>query len=1289
VRNSEHKEKQKVTRTARRPHLTNPDARYRAFIEGSADGFVLCNDQGRILEVNQAYVRASGYTRDELMAMHIQDLEARENAAETTAHIERIRREGSEVFETFHRSKDGTVWPVEVSCAYAPLEGGLLYSHLRDIRHRKKAEEAVRLSERRLSLAMQATNQGWFDMNVQTGEVHVSPEYTRILGYEPAEFSSSFDTWLDNVHPEDQEAVKGVFLECLKSGETQIMDYRRRHKSGNWVWLRSIGKVVEYDTQGKPVRMTGTNIDISEAKQKEEQLVASYQRFEAVFNLVPDPTTITDVNTGEIIDLNEAAAQWFGLSRQEAMGRTTADVFVWENPGDRDRMVREMKAMGRVDDMTFRLRHHSGEVRNVLFSSRFIELNGRQVLLSRAHDITPIKSAEIRLHESEKKYRELVENANSIILMWDAEGRVTFFNRFAQRFFGFTEEEILGKHVVGTIVPETESVTGRDLGHLMREICDDPDRFQDNENENITRDGRRVWVRWRNRAILDHEGQPVGVLSLGIDETSRKRAEEALRESEAMLRQSQSVARVAHYVFNIPAENWSSSEVLDEVFGIDPEYSHTVEGWLEIVHPDQRKEMLDYFTTQVLRDGKPFDRTYRIVRVSDGSPRWVHGLGNLEFDNDGRPVRMFGTIQDITERRNIEDALRESENRLNVILNSVDAYIFIKDLDYRYTYVNRKVCELFNLPKNEILGKGDEAFFSEASVKEVRLSDTPVIERGEIIAREERSLTGPDSRLRAYWVVKVPLRDDSGQITGLCGISTDITDVKNAEEAVRESEARFRQIAETINEVFWVGSPDWNQVHYVSPAYEQVWGRSCASLYAEPLSWLDAVHPEDREAVVEAVAIKSRGGKFGPGFPDYRVMRPDGSTRWIQARVFPVMDEGGNVTRVIGVARDVTERHLLEDERLKVQKLEAIGTLAGGIAHDFNNLLQGVFGYISIAKLSENEPQKVSRMLDEAERALSLSVNLTNQLLTFAKGGKPVKKKTALGPVIENAVKFALSGSRCEHRLKLAPDLWPADVDEGQISQVIQNITLNASEAMPAGGTIEVLAENMDLLRNIHPAFPDGGKYVRIAIKDSGIGIPEGYLSRIFDPYFTTKQKGSGLGLASAYSIVKNHSGTIEARSEHNTGTCFYVFLPASPATLPKTGPSGTPDRGTQRKGRILLMDDEEMIRNVGRNMVDALGHELVLASHGDEAVDRYREAMTAGRPFDLVILDLTVKAGMGGEETLRRLLKIDPKVTAVVSSGYSDDPILSDYQAFGFSALLNKPYSIRDLKECLDKHLA
>jgi PAS domain S-box-containing protein len=523
--------------------------------------------------------------------------------------------------------------------------------------------------------------------------------------------------------------------------------------------------------------------------------------------------------------------------------------------------------------------------------------------------------------------------------------------------------------------------------------------------------------------------------------------------------------------------------------------------------------------------------------------------------------------------------------------------------------------------------------------------------------------------------------------TRMFGIYTDITERKKVEEALRESDQFIRKILDTVDEGFLVIDRDF-RILTANRAYCSQVGESCDSVvgrhcYEISHKMLRPCFEEGEECGVRHV--------FETGEPHTACHRhpaeDKGTILFVETKAFPIKDSKGAVTSVIETVNNITEKHLLEEERLNTQKLEAIGTLAGGIAHDFNNLLQGVFGYISMAKMTLDQKDRSLAMLEQAERALHLSVNLTTQLLTFAKGGKPVKKKLSLRSVIENSVRFALSGSSVDYRIKIDEDLWLVNADEGQIGQVVQNIVLNADQAMPVVGMIVITAKNVLSPDKTLPLVLGEGKYIEISVQDSGIGIPEKFLEKIFDPYFTTKDKGSGLGLATSYSIIRNHGGVIDVKSGVGKGTIFYIYLPAVESEaevpqIPKVSFAG-------RRGRILVMDDEELIRNVAGALVTVLGNEVEVAEHGEAAIMKFMNARETGKPFDIVILDLTIRGGLGGLETIERLLEIDPDVRAIVSSGYSDNAVVADFQKYGFKASLNKPYKFEDLRDTLNALLS
>jgi PAS domain S-box-containing protein len=408
----------------------------------------------------------------------------------------------------------------------------------------------------------------------------------------------------------------------------------------------------------------------------------------------------------------------------------------------------------------------------------------------------------------------------------------------------------------------------------------------------------------------------------------------------------------------------------------------------------------------------------------------------------------------------------------------------------------------------------------------------------------------------------------------------------------------------------------------------------------------------------------------------------DGIERVIEQVGSPIREKN-EISGVVLVFRDITERQRSEAERRKAETLEQLGLLAGGIAHDFNNLLTAIIGNISLASLLLPPDDEMATRLDDAKNASMRARDLAQQLLTFARGGAPIKKAASITKLIQDTVSFSLRGSRNRSVFGFDDDVAPAEIDAGQISQVIANLVVNADQAMPNGGTIYVSCDNFCYDVN-DVLIPDlaPGDYVRVRIRDEGVGIPEKYLKRIFDPYFTTKPKGNGLGLATAYSIIKNHNGLMTVESRVHLGSTFTIYLPAAieqEEEMPIEAPAKlTPElSGT---GRVLVVDDEDAIRDLVEFTLTRLGYEVSQAATALQGVELYQEKLRVGKRFDLVVLDLTLPGGMGGKEALKKLLEIDPTVNAIVSSGYATDATMSRYQDFGFRGCIAKPYEAAEL---------
>lgn len=515
----------------------------------------------------------------------------------------------------------------------------------------------------------------------------------------------------------------------------------------------------------------------------------------------------------------------------------------------------------------------------------------------------------------------------------------------------------------------------------------------------------------------------------------------------------------------------------------------------------------------------------------------------------------------------------------------------------------------------------------------------------------------------------------------------EIAERTHVEEVVRETDERLRLLLGSVFEAIY-GVDTEGKCMFCNTACLNMLGyeREEDLLGKNMHQLMHHSHADGTEYPVEKCRIyRVFLDKEGVHVSDEVFWRADGSKFEVEYWSYPILKSGSLIGSVVTFV-DITERRKMEAELLNAQKLESLGVLAGGIAHDFNNILTAILGNINMITLQISPEDERYEKCKEIENASLRAKGLTQQLITFSKGGAPVRKTVSLLNIIRESAVFALRGSNVRCECIFPEDLWPAEVDEGQISQVIHNLVLNAEQAMPSGGVIDIRAENITVGAESVIQMKEG-KYVKITFADQGIGIPKENTNKIFDPYFTTKKEGSGLGLAATYSIIKNHDGYIMVNSEEGLGTTFTVYLPASEKELFKE--NTVEDVAVAGTGRVLIMDDEEMVRRVTGDMLGKLGYAVGFARDGDEAIELYKSARESHQPFDVVIMDLTIPGGMGGIEAMQRLIDLAPGIKAIVSSGYSDDQVMSDYRRYGFAGVLIKPYKLNQLSDSLRKVLA
>ncbi len=639
---------------------------------------------------------------------------------------------------------------------------------------------------------------------------------------------------------------------------------------------------------------------------------------------------------------------------------------------------------------------------------------------------------------------------------------------------------------------------------------------------------------------------------------------------------------------------------------------------------------------------------------------------------------IIGICRDVTEKMKAEEELHRSNSLLLGTLDSTADGILVVDDQGRIASYNRKFLELWRIPE-EVAASGDDELALSNAIGYLKEPESFMKKVRELYNEKEAEsfdvLEFKDGRVFERY--SIPLKVD-GKCVGRVWNFRDVTRRKRMEE----QQQVFRSLVENSTDLIGIASME-GKVFYLNKAGQKLVGLdSLGAVQGRRIQ--DFALQKHLKPLQEMLASLSKEGtwKGEARIRDFKT----GRTIPIEFHSFVIKDEiTGQPIALATISRDISERKKLEEEMARGDKLNSIGILAGGIAHDFNNLLTAIFGNIALAKMYANRKGEVYRRLEESEKAAERAKDLTNQLLTFSKGGAPIKKTIALQNLAKESVNFILRGSNVKCEFSIPADLWHVEADEGQISQVLNNLIINATHAMSEGGTLQMYCANRIIDQSDLPLAK--GNYVLISIMDHGTGISKNNLSKIFDPYFTTKKRGSGLGLATTYSIVRSHGGHITAESHLGIGSTFKIYLPAAVEGTPRT--FAEEDRFVTGKGRILVMDDEEAVREVAQGMLETLGYSVTLAKDGTEAIDVYQGAMASGTPFDSVLMDLTIPGGMGGMEAIKRISEIDSKVKAIVCSGYSNDMVMANPGSFGFRAVVPKPYSLRQLASTISTVLS
>jgi PAS domain S-box-containing protein len=905
----------------------------------------------------------------------------------------------------------------------------------------------------------------------------------------------------------------------------------------------------------------------------------------------------------------------------------------------------------------------------------------------------------------EAELRGLVEAVPDGVVVVNAHERVLLANRQTERLFGYQQNELLGQSLEVLVRAgarelfaqgaRTEVGNGPVGGKSTRATAGaapEPAR----EVIGQRRNGDEFPLEARLRPVPTPQGLVYALLLR--DPSERRRAEETCRKAEESVQQAEAKFRsifenAAEGIFQATPEGrfiianpalarmlgyGTPQELMDKVTDIKRQL---------FVQPGQRSEI------RKLSDRSGVAKGFEVQAYrKDGSKIWLMGNQRAVPDSQGHVLYYEGNFEDITERKRAEDALRESQRAIATLMSNLPgmAYRCANDRDRTMEFVSEGAYDLTGYYPDHLIANHKVAYAQviHAGDREAVWNEMQTALQAGRPYQVNYRIQTLQGEVKSVWEQGRGAYSAGGRFV-LEGFVIDVSERVRAQEKLRQSEERFRQLAENIRGVFWMTDPEMKELLYVNRAYEEIWGRTRQSLFKDPLSRFEAVDEHDRPHVLAAIR-KAAEGRYDE---EYCVLRHDGSVRWIWDRAFPILDDKGQVSRLAGIAEDVTERKRLAEELRHAQKMEAVGRLAGGIAHDFNNLLTVIVGYCQVLLANLGQQDQWRPCVDEMKKAADRAATLTQQLLAFSRKQVLMPVVLDLNVLVGNMRDMIqrLIGEDVQLGTNFDPSLGRIEADPGQLQQIIMNLIVNARDAMPKGGKLTIATANLDLTEAELRSDPDvrPGPYAMVSVSDTGVGMDAETRAHLFEPFFTTKEvgKGTGLGLATVHGIVKQSRGHIEVQSEPGKGTTFRIYLPRVPTSVEKSNgeaPQGLPSARGQET--LLLVEDEELVRRLTRTILLRSGYTVLEARNGREALQIAEQQPGA---IHLLVTDV-VMPEMNGHELYQRLSRVRPDLRVLFMSGYTDSALLRNGVLEGGFTLVLKPFApdafLGHVREVLDK---
>jgi PAS domain S-box-containing protein len=1248
--------------------LKDSEARFRAIFATAQDTVFIKDRSFRYTQVNPAMERLYGRPEAEIIGKTDLELVGAADAERIWKQDRRVLN--GEVVKGAHTVPAQGV-PVTFHYIKAPLhdEAGEIVGICgiaRDISDLRRAEDALEESEERFRMLFDHVPDAYILADMQGEIIDCNQAAEDLAGYGREELVGNNFACLPWLDFRQQVRLADLLAQTARGEVMGPVDFNLTRKDG--------GEVIA-EGMSLPLYIQGQNLvltiirDVTARKRAEAGLRESEERFRMLFEHAPDSYILSN-NQGEIIDCNKATDDLTGYLREELIGKNFAYLPIL----DLQQQIRMTELLAQaapgeiLGPLDFSFIRKDG--REVLVEGKSLPLNiqGRTMVLAIARDITARKLAEEALRESEERYRALFDASPDAITVMDLEMNFLMGNRRGLEIWGQDSlDQGRFRKAIEYIVPEDRPRAMAAMQALLA-----TGQTQTFDTTMVKQDGTRFPSLNSAALIRDFAGKPQAIIGVARDITALKQAEAGLRESEQRFRDI--IENAAEWVWEVdPQGKYTySSPVVAQFLGYKPE-EILGQYFYDTFLPEEREELKSaaLATFAVKQPFKDFDNTNlhkdgRIVRLSTSGVPILDEQGNL--------LGYRGADIDITARKQAEEALAAHLEFLRLLLDTIPNPIFFKDAQGFYLGCNKAFEDFVGITRQEIVGKSVYDVSPRELADEYHRMDVAAFEATGTQVYESR-VQAADGTRRHVVFHKATFPDPAGGVGGLVGIITDITGLKQAEAELRQSEQRFRLMAETIQDVFWIATPRIGKTVYVSPGFEYIWGRTSEALYRHPKLFLETVHPEDRERVKsEIIAARERGVAWDH---EYRIIRPDGTMRWILNRGFPVRDDQGIVTLFTGVATDITEHKAMEGQLLQAQKMEAVGRLAGGVAHDFNNLLMAITGYGELmrAKVLKDDPLygHLENILKAGERATAL----TQQLLTFSRQKIVHPEVIDLNQVLLDLEPMLRRLIGEDLDLEVITDPKPAAVkaDPGQMGQIIMNLVVNARDAMPQGGRLTLKTAAVDFMVGCNTRFGlvPPGAYLMLVAQDTGVGMDEATQAYVFEPFFTTKEtgKGTGLGLSTVYGIVKQSGGYLDLESSPGAGSTFTIYLPRLEATVVPPKAKIPITASFQGEETVLLVEDEDMLRGLLAKYLRLYGYTVLEARHGGEAL------LTCERhpgPIHLMVTDV-VMPQMSGRELADRLTPLRPEMKILYMSGYTEDALVQHGVADLAVAFLQKPF--------------